>query len=182
MYAHENGCEWNAAVCSEAAKSGELKCLMYAHQNGCSWNAGTTVAAASGGSLTCLKYAHENGCAWLYGRMCEYAAKGGNLKCLIYVYKQERRWSRNVNLCVATSESANCFRYVFTHGGILSSEMGDFTRATSAATREKLVGIVNRFSKRGVLDMIRERHDRRHGGGNGIVEWFDTVRDIRNRA
>jgi hypothetical protein len=55
-YAHENGCEWDADTCINAAEMGNLGCLKYAHENGCPWDEKVCAKAAEYGHIDCLKY------------------------------------------------------------------------------------------------------------------------------
>ena len=49
QYLHEQGCPWDARVCSDAASNGHLDCLCYARSNGCKWDKETCNKAAEGG-------------------------------------------------------------------------------------------------------------------------------------
>ena len=43
--AHQNGCEWNSSICSNAALKGHLEVLKWARQNGCPWTFETEALA-----------------------------------------------------------------------------------------------------------------------------------------
>ena len=59
-----HGCERSEKITQEAARHGQLQCLMHAHAQGCPWSAQVSLAAARGGHLECLQYLHEHGCPW----------------------------------------------------------------------------------------------------------------------
>ncbi|CAM9288055.1 unnamed protein product, partial [Hapterophycus canaliculatus] len=48
QWARANGCEWNAATCSRAARGGHLLLLKWARGSGCPWDASTCMGAAEG--------------------------------------------------------------------------------------------------------------------------------------
>ena len=61
-WARENGCEWDATVCSRAAEGGHFEVLKWARKNGCEWDREVYTSAAAGGFLRIIKWAKENGC------------------------------------------------------------------------------------------------------------------------
>lgn len=58
------GCQWNPAVCADAAYNGEFAILKWAHENGCPWDERTCIDAAMQGYLDILIWARENDCPW----------------------------------------------------------------------------------------------------------------------
>ena len=63
-WAHENGCDWSAWTCENAAYGGQLEILKWLRANGCPWNSDVCAAAAKYGHVEVLRWARENGCPW----------------------------------------------------------------------------------------------------------------------
>jgi hypothetical protein len=51
QWARANGCDWNAATCSEAAEGGHLEVLQWLRANGCDWHRGACLRAAAGSEM-----------------------------------------------------------------------------------------------------------------------------------
>jgi len=80
-WAKENGCPWEASVCSWAARGGYLEVLQWARNHHCPWSASTCKRAAVGGHLEVLKWARDHNCEW-DALTCACAAQGGHLAVL----------------------------------------------------------------------------------------------------
>ncbi len=59
--ARENGYEWSAVTCINAAIKGHLHILKWAVENGCNWDKRVISYATTNGHLDVLKWARENG-------------------------------------------------------------------------------------------------------------------------
>ena len=60
MWLRDNGCEWNADVCAEAARGGHIDVLKWAHRNGCPADERVGECAAETGKLEMLLWVLEN--------------------------------------------------------------------------------------------------------------------------
>ena len=63
-WAHENGCDWGAQTCHNAAYSGQLETLQWLRAEGCPWDHNTCYCAVDQGHVEVLRWARENGCPW----------------------------------------------------------------------------------------------------------------------
>ena len=59
MWLRENGCEWNADVCAEAARGDHLDVLKWAYENGCPADERVAESAAEAGQHEMLQWALE---------------------------------------------------------------------------------------------------------------------------
>eukprot|EP00752_Nemacystus_decipiens_P018239 g16367.t1 len=92
QWCRENGCPWDEATASEAAREGNMDILRYARRNGCPWNVLTCAYAAASGNLETLKWAREEeGCGWNEAT-CAFAAAGGHLEVLKWVRSRGCPW------------------------------------------------------------------------------------------
>jgi hypothetical protein len=85
---HQLGSEWDAWICSCAARIGHLEMLKWARQNDFPWNEQTCLLAAGNGYLDVLKWAQMHGCPW-DEHTCSYAAVNGHLDVLIWAYSND---------------------------------------------------------------------------------------------
>ncbi len=88
-YAYDNDCPWDASVCAEAAKQGNLKTLDWLHFKWCPWNDEVYRKAAEHGHIKCLRYAYAYN---IKGKsiICTAAALGGYLECLRFAFEEVR--------------------------------------------------------------------------------------------
>jgi hypothetical protein len=104
QWARENGCDWNARTCSEAAEGGHLEVLQWAQANDCDWDARTCSYAAYGGQIAVLQWARVNGCDW-NARTCSEAAEGGHLEVLQWARANGCDW--NARTCSKAAEGGH---------------------------------------------------------------------------
>ena len=91
-------CRWNPWTCSVAAKYkyGHLDVLKWARANGCPWGVEMSQNAAKGGHLEVLRWAREKDCPW-DSNTCAYAAEGGHLEVLRWACENGCPW--NASTC-----------------------------------------------------------------------------------
>ncbi|CAN0160045.1 unnamed protein product, partial [Ectocarpus sp. 12 AP-2014] len=91
-WCRENGCPWDEATTSEAAREGNMEILRYAVGNGCPRNVLMCAYAAAAGHLETLKWAREEeGCGWNEAT-CAFAAAGGHLEVLEWARERGAPW------------------------------------------------------------------------------------------
>jgi len=101
---------WSMSACDEAAKTGNMECLVYAHTNGSPWSTWTCNLAAGSGHLDCLKYLHNNGCPW-DDDTCTEAARYGHMECLVYARQNDCPWNEETCSIAAFNGQLECLKY-----------------------------------------------------------------------
>ena len=86
-WARENGCDWSAGTCLNAAYGGHLEVLQWLRAEGCPRNKLTCHYAVDQGHIEVLRWARENGAMWKAATRDKAAAELGytdnlgNLRC-----------------------------------------------------------------------------------------------------
>ena len=91
-FAHENGCEWDADTCTQAALGANIDCLRYTIVLllfPCFPFFSSDSFSLISNKVSTNRYAHENGCEW-NTQTCSHAALGGDLECLMYDFPSPR--------------------------------------------------------------------------------------------
>ncbi len=111
----ENGCSWNANICSTAAQGGHLNILKWARENGCDWNEDTCSYAALCNHLDILKWARKNGCDW-DDSVCSYAAKYNHLDILKWARTNGCDWNKYTCIRAAQFNNLECLIWARENG------------------------------------------------------------------
>jgi len=103
-WAKNNGCPWDEATCSIAARDGHLEVLKWAREYDCPWDKWTCAWAAMSGHLEILRWVREHECLWDEWT-CFYAAHNRHLEVLQWARQNGCPWSKRD--CLAASRFAN---------------------------------------------------------------------------
>ena len=88
---HFNNCPWDASICAEVAKNGELEVLKWLWAKGCPWDERTSSWAASKGHLNVVRWAHKHNCPWTW-MTCALAALGKHTHVLRWAHANGCPW------------------------------------------------------------------------------------------
>ncbi|CBJ25937.1 conserved unknown protein [Ectocarpus siliculosus] len=115
-WCRENGCPWDEATTSEAAREGNMEILRYAVGNGCPRNVLMCAYAAAAGHLETLKWAREEeGCGWNEAT-CAFAAAGGHLEVLEWARERGAPWGEETCASAARGGRLEVLKWLRKHG------------------------------------------------------------------
>ena len=99
---HGRGVLNRGALCTSAARGGQLETLVWLRQIACRWNPWTCSVAAKYkyGHLDVLKWARENDCPW-FEETCTYAAEGGHIELLRWARENGAPWDEDTRRIAA---------------------------------------------------------------------------------